>query len=161
MTQPSLCRHLLSAAAGLLGCALATVAAIHITPVWAKVLCLIAAATALCTAAKALWAAARPAFHRGKSHGPGVVYLHGEISAATASRTTRRLTDALATRPTALDIDMSKVQLLTSDGAMAFLAAARVAHKQGIDLTVRNASPQARATLHTLGLDQLQHYHDG
>jgi len=56
---------------------------------------------------------------------------------------------------------MSQVQLLTSDGPMAFLAAARVAHEQGTDVTVRNASAQARATLHTLGLDRLQHYHDG
>ena len=56
---------------------------------------------------------------------------------------------------------MSKVELLTSDGAMAFLAAARIAHEQGTKVTVRHASLQARATLHTLGLDQLQHYHDG
>ena len=76
------------------------------------------------------------------------------------SRTTLRLTDALANRPKALDIDMSRAELLTSDGAMAFLAAARVAHEQGIDVTVRNASPQARATLHTLGLERIQHYHD-
>ena len=55
---------------------------------------------------------------------------------------------------------MSRAELLTSDGAMAFLAAARVAHEQGIDVTVRNASPQARATLHTLGLERIQHYHD-
>ncbi|MGA5451990.1 hypothetical protein ACPCVO_35690 [Streptomyces umbrinus] len=55
MTQPLLRRHLLTAAAGMLVCALATVAALHITPAWAKTLCLIAAATALSTAAKALW----------------------------------------------------------------------------------------------------------
>ncbi|MFF0041599.1 STAS domain-containing protein [Streptomyces mirabilis] len=161
MTWPPLRRHLLTAAAGLLVCALATTAVVHTTPPWAKVLCLIAAAAALRTAAKALWATGRPALHRGTPHGRRVVRLRGEISAATAGKTTRRLTDVLATRPTALDIDMSKVELLTSDGAMAFLAAARVAHKQGTDVTVRNASPQARATLRTLGLDRLQHYHDG
>jgi anti-anti-sigma factor len=159
MTQPPSRRRLLTAAAGLLVCTLATVAAIHITPVWAKTLCLIAAATALRTAAKALWPAARPTFRRHTSQGPGVVHLQGEISAATAGKTTCRLTDTLSTRPTALDIDMSQVNLLTSDGAMAFLAAARIAHEQGTAVTVRNASPQARATLHTLGLDRLQHYH--
>jgi len=56
---------------------------------------------------------------------------------------------------------MSKVELLTSDGAMAFLAASRIAHQRGTEVTVCNASPQARATLHTLGLDRLQHYRDG
>ncbi|MGX1910089.1 STAS domain-containing protein [Streptomyces phaeochromogenes] len=60
-----------------------------------------------------------------------------------------------------LEIDMSKVKLLTSDGAMTFLAAARIAHAQGTDVTVRDASPQARATLHALGLDRLQQYLDG
>ena len=134
--------------------------ALHITPAWAKVLCLIAAAAALRTAAKTLWTAARPASRRVKPQGPAAVHLRGEISAATAGRTTRRLTDSLATRPTALDIDMSRVELLTSDGAMALLTAARIAHQQGTDITVRNASPQARATLHTLGLDRIQHYHD-
>ncbi|WP_405956560.1 STAS domain-containing protein [Streptomyces phaeochromogenes] len=160
MTRPPLDPCLLTAAAWLLACALATAAAIHITPAWAKVLCLIAAATALHTAAKTLWTA-HSASRQVKPQGPAAVYLGGEISAATAGRTTRRLTDALATRPTALDIDMSRVELLTSDGAMAFLAAARIAYQQGTDITVRNASPQARATLHTLGLDRLQHYHNG
>lgn len=56
---------------------------------------------------------------------------------------------------------MSKVELLTSDGAMAFLTAALLAREQGIAVTVRNASPQARAIMHTLGLDRLQHYRDG
>ncbi|MGA5451989.1 STAS domain-containing protein [Streptomyces umbrinus] len=106
-------------------------------------------------------ATARPPLRGGKPQGPGIVHLRGEISAATAGQTTRHLTDALSTRPTALDIDMSQVELLTSDGAMAFLAAARIAHEQGTKVTVRHASPQARATLHTLGLDRLQHYHDG
>jgi len=60
MTRPPLRRHLLTAAAGLLACALATAAAIHTTPAWAKTLYLIAAATALSTAAKALWTPALP-----------------------------------------------------------------------------------------------------
>ncbi|MFD9445614.1 STAS domain-containing protein [Streptomyces sp. NPDC060006] len=81
-------------------------------------------------------------------------------SAATADKTTRQLTDALATRPGALEIDMSRIDVLTSCGAMAFLTAARIAHQQGTRVTIRNASPQARATLHTLGLDRLQQYHD-
>lgn len=161
MTEPPPYRQLLTAAAWLLVCALATAATIHITPAWAKILCLIAAATALRTAAKAVWATDRPAFHRVTSKGAGVVYLHGEISAVTTGRTRCRLTDALATRPNALEIDMSKVKLLTSDGAMAFLAAARIAHEQGTKVTIRNASPQARATLHTLGLDRHLHHQDG
>ncbi|MEU6304470.1 hypothetical protein [Streptomyces chartreusis] len=72
----------------------------------------------------------------------------------------QRLTDALAGRPTALDIGMSKVGILTDDGAMTFLAAARIARTQGTQITVRNAGPQARATLHTLGRNRLQGHHD-
>ncbi|MFC4610482.1 STAS domain-containing protein [Streptomyces maoxianensis] len=159
MTRPH--HPLATAAAWLLICVLATVALILTTPAWGKIPWLIAAAAALRTAVKYAWPAARPAFRRTGPHGTAVVRLSGKIDAATADRTRRRLTDALATRPTALDIDMSKVELLTSDGAMAFLTTARIAHEQGIDVTVRNASPRARATLHTLGLDQLQHYHDG
>ncbi|MGA5454806.1 STAS domain-containing protein [Streptomyces umbrinus] len=161
MTQPPPHRHLLAAAAWLLVCVVATAAALHVTPAWAKTLCLIAAATALSIGVQGAWAAARPAFHRGTPQDPDILYLGGEISAATAGRTLSRLTDALASRPTALAIDMSKVGLLTSDGAMAFLAAARIAHEQGTNVTVRNASSQARATLHILGLDRLQHYYDG
>jgi anti-anti-sigma factor len=150
-----------AAAAWLLVCALATAAAILTTPAWGKILWLITAAAALRATVKYVRSAARDDSRRTGPQGVAAVRLRGEISAATAGKTTRRLTDALASRPTALDIDMSKVELLTSDGAMAFLAAARVAHAQGTHVAVRNASPQARATLHTLGLDRLQHYRDG
>ncbi|SDP81539.1 anti-anti-sigma factor [Streptomyces sp. cf386] len=159
MTPPLPPARLLIAAAWLLACALATAAAIHFMPVWAKILCLIAAATALRVAAKAVWSVARPASQRA-SQRPLVVHLRGEITATTAGKTTQRLTDALATRPRVLDIDMSRVELLTNDGATVFFAAARIAHKQGTEITVRNANPQARATLHVLGLDRLQQYHD-
>ncbi|MEU3792409.1 hypothetical protein [Streptomyces fructofermentans] len=47
MTRPPPRRHLLTTAAWLPACALATTAAIHLTPVWAKVLCLSAATAAL------------------------------------------------------------------------------------------------------------------
>ncbi|MGI3222703.1 STAS domain-containing protein [Streptomyces sp. GTA36] len=110
---------------------------------------------------KYAWSAAHSASRRAGPQEAAVVHLRGEISASTADRTKRRLTDVLATRPTALDIDMAKVELLTSDGATAFLVAARLAHEQDIKVTVRNAHPQARTTLHTLGLDQLLHYSDG
>ncbi|RSN90115.1 hypothetical protein DMH26_28580 [Streptomyces sp. WAC 05379] len=43
---------------------------------------------------------------------------------------------------------------------MTLLAAARIAHTQGTEITVRNASPQARAALHTLGWDWLRSDHD-
>ncbi|MEU9284823.1 STAS domain-containing protein [Streptomyces sp. NPDC048275] len=155
MTPPLPPARLLIAAAWLLACALATAAAINFMPVWAKILCLIAAVTALRVAAKAVWSVARPASQQA-SQGPLVVHLRGEITAATAGKTTQRLTDVLATRP----IDMFRVELLTNDGATAFLTAARIAHKQGTEIAVRNANPQARATLHVLGLDRVQQYHD-
>ncbi|MFE9628982.1 hypothetical protein [Streptomyces sp. NPDC006527] len=60
MTRPPPHRRLLTAAAWLSVCAGATAGAIHTTPAWARILCLIAAATALRTAAKAAWATARP-----------------------------------------------------------------------------------------------------
>ncbi|MER7173972.1 STAS domain-containing protein [Streptomyces mesophilus] len=157
MTHSSPDRRLVTAAAWLLLCALATAAVIQLTPVWAKVLCLIAAAAALRAGAMAAWTA-RSTLREITPREPGRIYLRGEISATTAGETTRRLTRALATRPTTLEIDMSKVELLTSDGAMAFLSAARIAREQGTEVTIRNASPQARAVLHKLGLDQLHHY---
>ncbi|MCL8011379.1 STAS domain-containing protein [Streptomyces sp. AS02] len=157
MTPPLPPARLLTAAAWLLACALATAAAIHFTAVWTKMLCLIAAATALRIAAKAVWSAARPAR---ASQEPLVVHLRGEITAATADNATQRLADALAARPRALEIDMSRVELLTNDGATAFFAAARIAHKQGTEIIVRNANTQGRATLHVLGLDRLQQYRD-
>ncbi|MEU5323464.1 STAS domain-containing protein [Streptomyces sp. NPDC021056] len=152
--------RLLPAAVWLLVCALATTAIFYVTPVWARTLCLIAAAAALRTAIRAVRRTARSAVDRIPPPRPSVVRLQGEITAATADRTARLLADALAARPTALEIDMSEVALLTRDGAMAFLPAHRLAHEEGVGVTVRNASPQARTAMSKLGLDQIQHYYD-
>ncbi|SDL02582.1 STAS domain-containing protein [Streptomyces indicus] len=160
MTASATCRRRLTAAVWLALCVLATTGFIELAPAWARVVCLIAAATALRIAIKTLRLPGTPTM-RGSTHAtPDVVRLRGEISAETADATTRWLTVALSTRPATLEIDMSKVELLTRDGAMAFLTAARIAHKQRTEIIVRNASPQARTVLHTLGLDPHHHYRD-
>ncbi|KOV49792.1 hypothetical protein ADL00_45395 [Streptomyces sp. AS58] len=87
-----------------------------------------------------------------------VVRLRGTINHATADRNSRRLTDALATRPDVLVVDMSDVALLTNAGATALLTAAGLAHQQGSDVVIHHASPQARTTLRTLGLDRYVQY---
>ncbi|KOV50863.1 hypothetical protein ADL00_42700 [Streptomyces sp. AS58] len=113
-----------------------------------------------------IWHRARSARPGGRSAGPGrerwaVVRLRGEIAAVTADRAGRRLSAALAACPPVLEIDLARVTLLTRDGTQVFFDAVRTAHTGGIPIVISNARPQARATLHTLGLDLVLHYsHD-
>ncbi|WP_053757838.1 STAS domain-containing protein [Streptomyces sp. AS58] len=154
MTRP-LHSRLGTAAAWLVASALATTALLFTAEVWAQVLCAIVAAAALRTALTTAWRATREG-----ANPPGtvVVRLRGTVNHATADRTSRRLADALAARPAVLVIDMSEVDLLTNAGATALLTAAGLAHRQSIDVVIHHASPQARTTLRTLGLDRYVEY---
>ncbi|MFF1676189.1 STAS domain-containing protein [Streptomyces sp. NPDC058256] len=136
---------------------------VRVEPAWGRLLCLIIAATALRIALRTIWRSARSTRRVGPSAGTGqgrraVVHLRGEITAGTAHRAGRRLSAALATGPPVLEIDLARVTLLTRDGTQIFFDAVRTAHAAGIPVVISNARPQARATLHTLGLDRVLHY---
>ncbi|GGO59297.1 hypothetical protein GCM10012286_80580 [Streptomyces lasiicapitis] len=138
----------------------------YVEPSWGRLLCLIAAATALRIALRTVWHSARSARLEGRpaEHSQGrqaVVRLRGEITAVTVDRTGRRLSAVLAAHPPVLEIDLARVTLLTRDGTQVFFDAVRTAHATGIPIVISNARPQPRATLHTLGLDRVLHYsHD-
>ncbi|HET6358038.1 STAS domain-containing protein [Streptomyces sp.] len=93
-------------------------------------------------------------FLRRRSSAPGtvVVRLRGQIDSSTVRRTSRRLVDALATSPTTLEVDLSGVEHLNTDGTGAFLAVYMAARSSGTHLTVTNASPQVAKTLSRVGL---------
>ncbi|WP_432043366.1 STAS domain-containing protein [Streptomyces cadmiisoli] len=144
-----------TAAAWLLASALAITALLFTAEVWAQVLCAIVAAAALGTALTTAWRASHEDTNPPETV---LVRLRGTINHATADRTSRRLTDALATRPEVLVVDMSDVALLTNAGATALLTAAGLAHQQSINVVIHHASPQARTTLRTLGMDRFVEY---
>ncbi|MEV6318972.1 STAS domain-containing protein [Streptomyces sp. NPDC051776] len=122
--------------------------------------CGIGASVALGTTLTLVWTTAHPARWRTGPQGAAVVYLRGEISASNADQARRQITAALATPPASLELHLAKVTLLTRDGAQGFLTAARIAHEQGIDVTIHNPSPQARTTLRDLDLERFLTYRD-
>ncbi|WP_434598021.1 STAS domain-containing protein [Streptomyces sp. A5-4] len=119
-----------------------------------KLLCLIASAAALRIAAMSLRTALspRPTRHH------AVVRLRGEISARNAGKTARRLTAALNNSPATLEIDLTRVTRITNDGTGALFHTARAATPAGVTLIITGANADVRATLHTIGLDNLLRY---
>jgi hypothetical protein len=111
-------RSLLVAGGWFLAAGAALGAGARVEPSWGKLLCVIAAATALRIALRTVWHAARFARPGDQSAGTGqgrwaVVHLRGEITAVTAGRAGRRLSAALAAGPPVLEIDLARVTLLT------------------------------------------------
>jgi anti-sigma regulatory factor (Ser/Thr protein kinase) len=102
MTQEPPRQRLLTTAAGLLFCVLATAAAICNPPAWARVLLSILSGAALLAALMCAWPRAyAAALRRVGAHEPTVPRRRGKSSASPAGRSRRRLTDALPARLTA------------------------------------------------------------
>ncbi|MGA5454081.1 hypothetical protein ACPCVO_46550 [Streptomyces umbrinus] len=117
-------RALPAAGVWLLTTAVMIWAGTRVEPSWVELLCLIAAAAALRTALRT----ARPLLRTAPSSEAqewrrAVVQLHGEINTATAERAGRQLTDALAEGPVALEVDLTKVSILTRDSTRVFFDA--------------------------------------
>ncbi|MCX4758624.1 STAS domain-containing protein [Kitasatospora purpeofusca] len=88
------------------------------------------------------------------------VRIHGEIDADNADRVAHLLTASLKHTKGPLDIDLAAVPRLSHSGAGAFVDTLRAAHTAGIPVTVRNANPQVREALHSLGLERMLTFTD-
>ncbi|MEU9290677.1 STAS domain-containing protein [Streptomyces sp. NPDC048275] len=152
-------RTLLAAGAWLLTTAVLVWTGTRVEPSWAQLLCLIAAAAALRTALHTARPLARTAVSsKAQERRRAVVHLHGEINATTAGRARRQVADALAGGPAALEVDLTKVSVLTRDGTRVFFDAVSAARSADVPVVITGANTQVRSTLHTIGLDRLLHY---
>ncbi|MFI6898112.1 STAS domain-containing protein [Streptomyces sp. NPDC050256] len=125
----------------------------------AQLLCLLSAATGLrmmlVTARSLLY------LHRGIDvSAPAVVRLRGEITARNGQRFGRRITSALTSTPSQLQVDMRQVSLLTTEGTQALFTAVRNARHRETSVVVIGANAQVRSTLHRVGLDHFLTYTD-
>jgi anti-anti-sigma factor len=81
-----------------------------------------------------------------------VVRPHGELTAQTATGNRQQLLRALAKGPDVLEIDLSRVTYLTSEGCGPLLAAANVARSVDAHLVISHADTRTRALLTQVGL---------
>ncbi|WP_164992638.1 STAS domain-containing protein [Streptomyces sp. M3] len=86
------------------------------------------------------------------------VRLVGDVVASTADVAAAQLRAPLSGNPDIIDIDMSAVTYLNSAGGHAFVSLIGAAVPAGVRLVIRDASPEARSALHTLGLDRFFEY---
>ncbi|WP_436789690.1 STAS domain-containing protein [Yinghuangia sp. YIM S10712] len=85
-----------------------------------------------------------------------VVRLGGEIDYRNTARVLGELRKA-ATRASILEIDLSNVTLITSDGAMIFFDLVRSA-PSGLRVEISGATDAVRRRLSSLGVDHFVHY---
>ncbi|WP_405638812.1 STAS domain-containing protein [Streptomyces sp. NBC_00019] len=90
-----------------------------------------------------------------------VVHLAGEMTTRNAVRTGKALEGLLRAGHVRLEIDLSEVTYLSSDGAAMFFMALRAAPRHGARVMATHAGPQARATLEVLGLLRVLEVYEG
>lgn len=97
------------------------------------------------------------AFLHKKSSAPGriVVTLRGEINAETSKRTQRTLLDALRMSPLILEVDLTHVTHVSTDGTLIFFAAVVEARSTGTRLVVTHPQAHVRWVLQRVGLGRL------
>ena len=84
-----------------------------------------------------------------------VVRLKGDLGADTAAQDTGRvLRAALREEPKILEVDVSRVTHLSTDGALPLFLAARGARGQGTRFRVTHAPEQAGAVMRRVGLER-------
>ncbi|MEU6379299.1 STAS domain-containing protein [Streptomyces sp. NPDC046909] len=90
-----------------------------------------------------------------------VVHLSGEITSKNAAQTGKVLVELLRSGVTGLEIDLSKVTYLSSDGGAVFFMALRAARRHGTRVFATHTGPQPRATLEGLGLLRVVEVYEG
>lgn len=90
-----------------------------------------------------------------------VVHLSGEITSENAGQTGKTLEDLLRSGLARLEIDLSEVTYLSSDGGAVFFMALRAARTHGTRVIATHVGPQPRATLEGLGLLRVLEVHEG
>jgi anti-sigma B factor antagonist len=93
----------------------------------------------------------------GPRDGPGrttevVVVVCGEVDMATAPLVVAAATDALASRPRRLVIDLAAVTFLDSSGVHGLVVASQQADELGVGYEVRHPSAPSRKVLDLMGL---------
>ena len=83
------------------------------------------------------------------------VHLHGNIDAGTAEDVARLFDEAMRAGPKALDVDLSEVEHVSTDGIIPLFSALKEARSSGIHMMVVGASPHVWAALHRVGFDRL------
>jgi len=129
----------------------------EVEPSWIRLLCLIVCAGALriaLTSVRTAWRSGVTVDARNRA----VIHLRGEINALNADDVTQRLMTALQGFPVALEIGLTRVSHITSDGTDVLFRAARAARSAGVTLVVSGANAEVRTTLRTVGLDRLLYY---
>ncbi|MET7355663.1 STAS domain-containing protein [Streptomyces mirabilis] len=84
-----------------------------------------------------------------------VVRLSGEITSENADQIGQHLREVLLTRPPILDIDLTRVTYLSSDGCRAVFIALLAARPHGTRVIVTHADSRTRPTLTQLGLTRV------
>lgn len=84
----------------------------------------------------------------------GVVRLTavGEIDAATEERFGRAVRDAVFEAQGDVDLDLSQVSFMGSDGISALIRARRLSQERGVTLRIAKASHQVERVLELMGL---------
>ncbi|MEV7891746.1 STAS domain-containing protein [Streptomyces sp. NPDC002817] len=90
-----------------------------------------------------------------------VVHLSGEITSKNAAQTGKALVELLRTGIASLEIDLSKVTYLSSDGGTVFFMALRAARRHGTRVFATHTGPQPRAALKGLGLLRIVEVYEG
>ncbi|MBX9427489.1 STAS domain-containing protein [Streptomyces lateritius] len=83
-----------------------------------------------------------------------VVRLKGDLGADTARETGRALRAALREEPKILEVDVSRVTHLSTDGAMPLFLAARGAREQGTRFRVTRAPELVGMVMRRVGLER-------
>ncbi|WP_406503079.1 STAS domain-containing protein [Streptomyces sp. NBC_00212] len=93
-------------------------------------------------------------FRRSGSVAYLAVHLHGNIDAVSAEEVGRLLDEALRGGPEALDVDLSEVEHISTDGIVPLFSALKKARLSGTHMMVVGASPHVWAALHRVGFDR-------
>ncbi|MFJ4791073.1 STAS domain-containing protein [Streptomyces sp. NPDC088794] len=90
-----------------------------------------------------------------------VVHLSGEITSENAGQTGKALEELLRPGIIRLEIDLSEVTYLSSDGGAVFFMALRAARTRGTRVIATHVRAQARSTLEHLVLSRVFEVYDG
>ncbi|MFE3187216.1 STAS domain-containing protein [Streptomyces violascens] len=89
------------------------------------------------------------------------VRLHGDIDAVSAEEVGRLLDEALRGGPAALDVDLSEVEHISTDGIVPLFSALKKARLRGTHMMVVGASRHVWAALHRVGFDRALAHQQG
>ena len=83
------------------------------------------------------------------------VAIQGRVTMETSGEMRRALTDALRKKPASLSVDLSGVSYIDTSGLATLVEAARIARKQGTQMTLGGIHDQPRYLIEITHLDRL------